>query len=364
MREAASHGGIVNFDQDESAGYRTSDPDYSSTNVQVKNVDEPDFLKTDGKHVYMVYEKTLSIINAYPAEDAEIILKVALDVESQNLQNIFLNDDRLVVFYHSSSEDEIIPEFEFRPRSIYLPKTHAMILDVSDKENPVIVKDYEVDGHFHNARMIDNLVYFVTTNGVHYPQPLIPRIMESSGIVMTPDVFYFDNYERDYNFNTLTAIDVFGDYINSETFLMGNANTIYVSENGFYITYQKNISPHYYDTLKREMFFDVVVPLLPKDVQEQIASIQNDPSIDWYQKWLAVSEILEHVYNELPKQEKEKLIDQIEKTLSEYGEKLQEELRTTVIHKVLLDDGKLQYGSKGEVPGWLLNQFSMDEHQR
>jgi len=221
-----SHGGVFNFQMDESAsGAWTSgeQPDYSNTNVQVKNVDEPDFLKTDGKYVYMVYEKTLTIIDAYPAEDANIILKVALDVESQNLQNIFLNEDRLVIFYHSSSEDEVIPEFEFVPRTIYLPKTHAMILDVSDKEELVVVKDYEVDGYFNSARMIDNFVYFVTTNGVHYPQPLIPRIVESSGIVMTPDVFYFDNYERDYNFNTLTGIDIFSDYINSETFLMGNA---------------------------------------------------------------------------------------------------------------------------------------------
>ena len=372
-RESASapepeprHSGAFNFQMDESASRAWTageEPDFSATNVQVKNVDEPDFLKTDGKYVYIVFEKTLSIIDAYPAEDANIILKIALDIESQNLQNIFLNEDRLVIFYHSSSEDEIIPEFEFVPRTIHLPKTHAMILDVSDKDDPTIVNNYEVDGHFHNARMIDNFVYFVTTNGVHYPQPIIPRILESSGRAMTPDVFYFDNYERDYNFNTLTAIDVFSDYINSETFLMGNANTIYVSEKGFYITYQKNLPPHYYDTLKRQMFFDVVVPLLPKEIQVQITDIQNDPSMDWYQKWLAVSEILEDVYNKMPKNDKEKLIEQIEKELVRYGGSLQEHLKQTVIHKILLDDGNLKYDSKGEVPGWLLNQFSMDENE-
>ena len=33
--------------------------DYSSTNVQVKNVDEPDYLKNDAKYVYIAYENTL-----------------------------------------------------------------------------------------------------------------------------------------------------------------------------------------------------------------------------------------------------------------------------------------------------------------
>ena len=64
--------------------------DYSTTNVQEENVDEPDYLKNDGKYVYIVSRNTLSIIDAYPAEDASLILKIALDVEHQYIQNMFL----------------------------------------------------------------------------------------------------------------------------------------------------------------------------------------------------------------------------------------------------------------------------------
>ena len=108
--------------------------DYSTTNVQVENVDEPDYLKNDSKYVYIVSQNTLSIIDAYPADSAKLILKIALDVKSQYIQNMFLNDDRLVIFYNGQSDEEIIPQYEFIPRRSYSSVTHALIVDVSDKE--------------------------------------------------------------------------------------------------------------------------------------------------------------------------------------------------------------------------------------
>ena len=78
----------------------SGDADYSTTNVQVENVDEPDYLKNDSKYVYIVSQNTLSIIDAYPAETAKLVLKIALDIESQYIQNMFLNDDRLIIFYN------------------------------------------------------------------------------------------------------------------------------------------------------------------------------------------------------------------------------------------------------------------------
>ena len=41
---------------------------------------------------------------------------------------------------------------------------------------------------------------------------------------------------------------------------------------------------------------------------------------------------------------------------SEWGEK-------TIIHKISIENGKIEYRSRAEVPGRVLNQFSMDEHQ-
>ena len=338
-----------------------SGTDYSTTNVQVENVDEPDYLKNDGKYVYIVSRNTLSIIDAYPAEDAKLILKIALDIESQYIQNMFLNEDRLVIFYNGQSDEEIIPQFDFIPRPSYNPVTHALIVDVSDKENPEILKDYSIDGHFRDARMIGDYAYFVTNNHINHQHPRLPVIMEDSVRIMTPNAFYFDNVEEFSNFNTLTAIDIFGDTINSETFLMGYSGSFYVSENNFYLTYQQNMPFGYYENSSRDRFFDVIVPLLPNDIQDEIKSIQNDSSLNSSEQWVTISELMQNSYNEMDKTEKEELFEKIREALNEYDAKIQEENRKTIIHKISIDEDKIEYVVKGTVPGRLLNQFSMDE---
>lgn len=335
-------------------------PEFSSTNVQVKNVDEPDYLKTDGKYIYIVNQNWLTIIDAYPAENAKIVLKIALDIEQQNLENMFLNDDRLVIFYYGSSQTYGIAQYDYAPYPIYTPKTFSTILDVSDRENPKIMTKYEVDGSYVNSRMINDIVYLVTTSGVDYVNPILPRIMEGSTLIM-PDVYRFPNPEPSYTFNTVTAFDVSGKLHTSETFLMGYSNTIYVSEENLYITYQKNIPYTYYDNMSKDRFFDIVVPLLPQDVQSKIKAIQNDVPLDPYAKWIQVSNLLQDTYNNLPKDKKEKLFERIQSALEEYDARIQSDVSRTVIHKISLDKGNLKYIANSEVPGYLLNQFSMDE---
>ena len=335
--------------------------DYSTTNVQVTNVDEPDYLKNDSKYVYIVSKNTLSIIDAYPAESAKLILKIALDIESQYIQNMFLNDDRLVIFYNGQSDEEIIPQFDFVPRRSYSSVTHALIIDVSDKENPTILKDYSINGHFRDARMIGDYAYFVTNSNIDYQYPKLPVILERSIPIMTPDAFYFDNVEQFSNFNTLTAIDIFEDTINSETFLMGHTGAFYVSEDNFYLTYQQNMPFRFYEHSSQNRFFDVVVPLLPNSIQDEIKLIQNDSSINSSTQWVKISEVMQKAYNKMDKDDKEKLFNKIREALNEYDAKIQEETRKTIIHKISIDEDKIEYVAKGSVPGRLLNQFSMDQ---
>ena len=357
MSESGMPTSLPTVTKTESAG-----GEYSTTNVQVENVDEPDYLKNDSKYVYIVSKNILSIIDAYPAESAQLILKIALDIESQYIQNMFLNDDRLVIFYNGQSEDEIIPEYDFIPRRSYSPVTHALIIDISNKENPNIVKDYSIDGHFRDARMIGDYAYFVTNINVDYQYPKLPIILEDSIPIMTPNAFYFDNIEQVSNFNTLTAIDIFGDTINSETFLMGYTGTFYVSEDNFYLTYQQNIPFRFNENLSHDRFFNVIVPMLSKDIQNEIKMIQRDSELNSSEQWIKISELMQNHYNELEKLEKEKLFEKIRTTLNEYDTKIQEESRKTIIHKISIDEDKLEYVTKSAVPGRLLNQFSMDQN--
>src|SRR5439155_264474 len=80
-------------------------------------------------------------------------------------------------------------------------------------------------------------------------------------------------------------------------------------------------------------------------------------------KWDKTSSLLEDYYNNLPESEKTQLFDKIAKALADYDAQIQRDTQKTVIHKIAIGkNGTIDYISKGEVPGRLLNQFSMDEN--
>ena len=86
-----SQGGMFAMDESLSLAQSSPEPakltaaEYSTTNIQVKNVDEPDFVKNDGKYLYILMDNNLTIIDAFPPEDAQTILEFDLDIPYQNI---------------------------------------------------------------------------------------------------------------------------------------------------------------------------------------------------------------------------------------------------------------------------------------
>ena len=336
--------------------------DYSQTNVQVKGVDEADIVKNDNKYIYTLTGNKLVIIDAYPAEDADILSETEIKGTTRNM---FINDDRLIIFTLTNDQTPVFAEYDFAPRPRYTSKTHALIYDISDRANPTQIKDYNLNGNYYESRMIGNYVYFIVNENVYYYNNVIdmPVIRESSEKIISPEIYYFDNPENNYNFNTIASFNIKSDdSISAKTFMMGYSNNLYVSRNNIYITYQKNLPYTYYKEHNEDRFYKVVVPLLPLDIQNKINSIRNNIELTSYEKWDTISSILEDMYNTMEEKEKLTLIEKIENAITDYEAKIEAERRKTVIHKIKIDDGYIDYDIKGEVHGYLLNQFSMDEH--
>ncbi|HKU48763.1 MAG TPA: beta-propeller domain-containing protein [Nitrososphaera sp.] len=349
-------------------------PGYSTTNVQVQGVDEADFLKNDGTYVYILSGDTLTIVKAYPAEEAKAVTKVALDIqEGQYLQDMFLDNNTLVIFYQEYGQDYVIQQYDYRPTPVNSQKTHALLMDISDRESPKVLRDYAVTGSYSNARMIGSQIYLVTSSELYdYGHPIIPKVMESSSTIVRPDVYYFDNPELNYAFNTVTSInlDASGtdpsESIQSQTYMMNPSSTLYVSQDSIYVAYPKNIpynyNYYYQGTSGRERFFEVIVPLLPGRTQDAIDEIEQDDSLTASQKWDKVSLLLEDTYNGMSKADRDQLFKDINTAIQDYDTQIQKESQKTVIHRFAIGpDGTIEYVARGEVPGNLLNQFSMDE---
>lgn len=306
--------------------------DYSTTNVQVTGVDEADFIKNDGKYIYLISNNQLVIVDAYPAKGAKILSNTSLNGTPTNL---FLNGDYLVIFTSSYGYTPVYGSVDVMEKSSmpYYPATsttHALIYSVKNRNDPVLEKDIKVDGNYFDARMIGDYVYMVTKQAVnYYDNPIIvPQVQVGIEKAVTPDVYYFGNPEYNYVFHTVTSFNALGGSgVNSKTFLMGSTNTMFVSEDNIYISYP--------------VYQPVTVYSPPLPVPQLSLSA------------------LEDTYNYLTESEKSSFVGDIS------GSKpitTQVDQSRTVIHKIAINNGKIDYVSKGEVRGNLLNQYSMDEY--
>jgi len=343
--------------------------DYSTTNVQVEGVDEADIIKTDGKYIYAVSQKNLFIVEAYPADQAKVLAKIAFESRPQD---IYINGNSLIVFgyddvFYRTEVYKIIPR-----RTNF---TFFKVFDISDRTNPKQVRDLDFEGNYSNSRMIGDYVYFVTQNYNYYwdDEMPIPLIVENGETVanscaggagcLIPDIYYFNFPYQSYNFVSVNAISV-KDHkkaITGDIYLLSGNQNMYVSQSNIYITYTKYISEY---QLMMEVMKEVVYPkLLVKD-QEKIAKIEavDNFILSPEEKMQKISYILERYASSLTDEENEKLEEEVQKAMKQKYQDISKELEKTVIHKIAISNDKLEYKTFGEVTGQVLNQFSMDEN--
>jgi len=153
--------------------------DYSKTNIQVEGVDEADFVKNDNKYIYILVQNKLTIVDAYPAENASIISETKVP---GRLRDLFINKDKLVVFSENDYEDIFYPEYEYAPAQTYIQNTSVYVYDISDRTKPEIIASYSIKGNYFQSRMIGNYIYFIVRDSVYYYDKIsIPVIRGSIG---------------------------------------------------------------------------------------------------------------------------------------------------------------------------------------
>lgn len=210
---------------------------HSTTNVQVKEVDEADIVKTNGTYIYAVTGNTLRIINAYPADHAKIEATVKF---SGSPRSLYLTGDRLVVISEESASREFwkCEKIGCTDASWSRPTTHIFVYGISDPAHPELVRQLTIDGSLSDSRMIDSYLYFITTSaaGTSSDANTFPQILDYAKGTQTPNVYYFDRMDKEFSyttigsFNTATTVPV-----KAKTFLIGSAGTVYVSPTHLYI---------------------------------------------------------------------------------------------------------------------------------
>jgi uncharacterized secreted protein with C-terminal beta-propeller domain len=338
--------------------------DYSGTNIQVEGVDEADFVKSDGKYIYTISGNKIVIVDAYPADSAKIVSQIELNGTPQE---IFINKDKLIVFgYEDYSYNSVaVPAIGIISPRYYSPKTFVNVYDVTDRANPVLKRNVSVDGNYFDSRMIGDYVYLIANDPVNYggTNPIPMPVIQSGSVSRTiaaSDVYYFDSPDTSYVFTNVISINTQNDNqeLNSKTFLMGYSENLYVSTSNIYVVYTKRLSEYdFYDRILDE----AVIPAVSVQEQVKISAIR-DSNLTKYEEMQQISKSLQDYIDSLGPENGAQVMKTIQDNVQKVQVEISKEMEKTVIHKISINNGNIEYQTKGEVPGYVLNQFSMDEY--
>ncbi|MCX6798340.1 MAG: beta-propeller domain-containing protein [Candidatus Falkowbacteria bacterium] len=371
MTGKAAAPGVMANDTAVSSAPTSATPDYSLTNVQVAGVDEGDIIKSDGTYIYALVYNDLYIIKAEPAADAQVISKLTFKSRPQDL---YINGDSLIVY---GSDDQIYNTkiYEsFRRRNSYV---FLKVFDIKDRKSPTLLRDLEFEGAYTDSRLIGDYLYFITTNYSYYDavEPLMPRVLDKGQVIpekcdisgnrcYAPDVYYFNIPYDSYNFTSVTAVNIKdnNEAINGQVYLLNGTQNIYASSDNIYITYTKYLDEY---GLQQDVKRDLVYPRLSQDDKDKIAKIEASENfiLNKNEKKAKVAQIIDQFVNSLHDDEAKVLDDSIQTTLKQKYVELAKQLEQTLIYKIAIKDGKMDYKAMGEVNGQVLNQFSMDENK-
>jgi uncharacterized secreted protein with C-terminal beta-propeller domain len=229
-----------------------SAPDFSGTNVQELGVDEPDVVKTNGRLVFAVTDRTLRIVDVTGGAP---IVRGTLALEGVG-QELLLRGDRLLVIgspgYARSTPQPVAPTIA----PYGTPSTVVTEVDVSDPATPKVTRTMTVPGRFVDARQHGSTARLVIDAA---PAPIAEpeeagkstflgrTVLKSnlSGRTFKRDLAPCDAVRRPRQFSGLDVLAILtvdldrGMYSLDRDGVMAGAQVVYGSEDSLYVASRK-----------------------------------------------------------------------------------------------------------------------------
>ncbi len=281
--------------------------EYSTTNIQVENVDEADITKTDGDYIYSLSEEKVIITDVRDENQ----IKIASEIEQNDSDiipiDLILYNNKLVVI---SEEIESSTIYSRNYDNI----TFVSIYDISDKENPKEVKNYQLEQPYYTSRCIDGRLYVISSGYLKEENDEIVTYYYEDGEQIDPG---YKNIKRIKDLNTdaqtiLSMLDLnnINEKVKVNSYLMDVENA-YVSENNIY--------------------------LLDEKYEWKYSGTPEISSIFGFKGILGAFS-------------------------NDYYENEDSGTYTNIYKFNLLEDGSIKYDKKAEEKGETINQFSIDEY--
>ncbi|MGE5704824.1 MAG: beta-propeller domain-containing protein [Clostridia bacterium] len=284
---------------------------YSATNVQVQGVDEADVLKTDGTYLYHAANNQVVISRAYPASDMKVIKQLTFEQDRFMPTELYVDEQHLVVIGMKEmapyQKRAIQAGYYYNPQSV-----RAYVYDISDKGNITKLRELDLDGYYVASRKIGQSLYLVTSKAINYYAMQETKQKEEE-LKQLP--FYRDSSSSDeYKPISLEDTRYFPDRIDPSYLLVGAVDLS--SKKAMHVSSFLGNGETVYAS--------------PNNLYVTVTKWDDTPVT-------AKPAVSSFRAPEPP-------------------------LAHSSIYKFALKDGRMDYTGKGEVPGTILNQFSLDEH--
>lgn len=226
--------GIDSASSTESSSSSSNTKDYSTTNIQVENVDEADIVKTDGDYIYSISEDNVIITDAKDPKQPKVVATIQSE-DDDIPEDIILYKDKLVVISTKGNQTQ---RYYYNNRM----NTVVKIYNITSREKPMLTKSYEMYEPYYTSRCIDNVLYVISSGNlrkeddkivVGYNEDNMEKEMSIDKIKYLKDV-------KTTKQTLISTVDLNNETadIKLDSYLM-NISNAYVSENAIYLLNQK-----------------------------------------------------------------------------------------------------------------------------
>lgn len=140
--------------------------DYSQTNTQFADVDEGDIIKNDGRYIYRIIGNEIVIIDAL---DMKVVSRSEI-IEPQKDGSI---EGWAQELYVSGDRMAVLfSEFVHSEENEWMVDTNCVVrvYDITDRARPAAVGEYSQCGSMCSSRLIDGYIYIISTYSI-YTEP-------------------------------------------------------------------------------------------------------------------------------------------------------------------------------------------------
>lgn len=284
----------------------TTTKDYSTTNIQVENVDEADITKTDGDYIYSLSNTDVIITDVRNPEQIKIISRISENDSNSLPEDLMLYNDKLVIIYENIKSSGVYSYYNNKNTTI------VKVYDITNREEPKEIKSYEIQQPYYTSRCIEGKLYVIASGNLKKENDNVITYYKEDGRQVDPG---FNSIKRikDLHSKSQTIISMIDlnnvkNPVKINSYLM-NVENAYISEDNIYLLNEKYKG---YKSPEISNIFGLKGIIGAFDMDE------DDQESGYY---------------------------------------------TSIYKFKLLNDGSIKLDKKTEEKGKTINQFSIDEHE-